>query len=422
MVSLALQPGECIEFSNPCDDHEWQRFDGFRLCDPYPNGLFLEATREPTARFLCAAAGMPQILDEPVDYFYVRRFDNGVGTFRISVGLEVIATASAEPSTIAPGGSSQLDVIVEGGTPPYSVSWSPAAFLDNSVIDNPIASPLHSTTFTVVVTDSSGLQAQAMVNVNVGLGVEVSAGPPVIDPGGVSTLVAIVQGGTGPYTYAWSPPETLDDPTSATPMAMPEHTTTYAVLATDSLGFTAIGAVALPVNLVATPFASPPILLPGESSQLGVGVLGGAPPYTYFWTPAADLDTPVAQAPLATPSVSTTYTVTVTDSQGAQAVETVEVGVDEGTLAACFTILPLPPVPFVHPVQLDGSCSTGNIVEYRWWPTLNFAGQPPTDVTSGPLSSVFQYEEEGTVTVRLEVVDDTGATALADQIYQVVIP
>jgi hypothetical protein len=421
MVSLSLEPGECIEFTNPCADHEWERFDGFRLCDPIPNGLGIEAQRDPTARFLCASAGMAPLDDAPVDYFYQTRFDYGVGTFRISVGQTVVATATANPSVVAPGGSSQLDVSITDGTPPFSVSWTPAAFLDNSVIDNPIASPLASTTFTVTVTDSEGHQAQSRVTVNVGLDILVSAEPEAIDPGGAATLVGIVVGGTGPYTYVWTPDESLDDPTSATPLAMPEGTTSYEVVVTDSLGATAIGAVELPVNLVATPFASPPVIAPGGASQLAVVVAGGAPPYSYFWAPAEDLDTPVAQAPLASPAAPTTYTVTVTDSLGEQAVETVDVGVDL-PLSACFTILPLAPVPFVDQAQLDGSCSTGDIVEYRWWPIFNFAGQPPSDVTAGPLSPVYFYEEEGTVTVRLEVVDGTGATAISEQPYEVDIP
>jgi hypothetical protein len=46
-------------------------------------------------------------------------------------------------------------------------------------------------------------------------------------------LDALGIGGTGVYTYAWTPVEGLDDPMSATPLASPDATTSYTVSATD---------------------------------------------------------------------------------------------------------------------------------------------------------------------------------------------
>jgi hypothetical protein len=419
-ASIQLDPGECVEFLNPCDDHAWQRFDAFRLCDE-PSGLFLQTKRNPQARSLCALTGT-QLFNVEVDFFYARSSDTGVGAFVVSVGALMSATATANPPTVQPGESSQLDVTVAGGTPPYSYEWTPGVLLDDPAIGNPIASPVTATTFNVTVTDSEGLEAQASVVVNVGLGVEVSALPPVIDPGEISMLVAIAQGGTGPYTHEWSPPETLDLPTSPTPNATPENSTTYQVVVTDALGLTAIGSVDLAVHLIATPSATPAAIAPGESSQLDVEVLGGAPPYGFQWTSPDDLDDPFAQAPLTTPAATTTYAVTVTDALGAQVTGMVVVNVGAGPLAACFTVIPLASSPFLHEVQLDGSCSTGQIVEYRWWPQFNFEGQLPSEISASPLSRAFGYEGEAQVTIRLEVVDDTGATDIAEQLYDVVFP
>ena len=49
----------------------------------------------------------------------------------------------------------------------------------------------------------------------------------------------------------------------------------------------------------------------GESTQLHADVVGLGP-YTYTWAPAASLDDPTSPNPIATPTVSTTYTVTIT--------------------------------------------------------------------------------------------------------------
>ncbi len=57
----------------------------------------------------------------------------------------------------------------------------------------------------------------------------------------------------------------------------------------------------------------------GETSQLGAFATGGKPPYSYLWTPFASLSSSVIANPFATPSATTTYTVTVTDDVGQRA-------------------------------------------------------------------------------------------------------
>jgi len=48
-------------------------------------------------------------------------------------------------------------------------------------------------------------------------------------------LTAVAMGGTGTYTYSWDPPDGLDDPTSATPLATPTEFTTYTVTVDDGV-------------------------------------------------------------------------------------------------------------------------------------------------------------------------------------------
>ncbi len=64
----------------------------------------------------------------------------------------------------------------------------------------------------------------------------VDAAPSCSDYSGVPTpLVATAAGGTGTYTYAWSPAAGLDDPTSATPNASPTGFETYTVTVDDGV-------------------------------------------------------------------------------------------------------------------------------------------------------------------------------------------
>lgn len=68
-------------------------------------------------------------------------------------------------------------------------------------------------------------------------------------------------------------------------------------------------------------------ILPGGTANLAAVASHGKAPYSYSWSPTAGLDDPTTAAPKATPSQTTTYTVTVTDAVGATAQDSVTVEV-----------------------------------------------------------------------------------------------
>ncbi|HRY99132.1 MAG TPA: hypothetical protein P5550_08785, partial [Bacteroidales bacterium] len=63
-----------------------------------------------------------------------------------------------------------------------------------------------------------------------------SADPAVICMGDSTELEVTINGGMGPFTFAWSPAAGLQDSTAATTMAAPAATTTYQVIVVDQLG------------------------------------------------------------------------------------------------------------------------------------------------------------------------------------------
>jgi len=80
--------------------------------------------------------------------------------------------------------------------------------------------------------------------------------------------------------------------------------------------------------LTASATAFPGQICTGASSQLDVNRAGGLEPFTYLWSPPEGLSDPGIRNPVATPDVTTTYSVTVTDALGTTAAGSIPVTVN----------------------------------------------------------------------------------------------
>ena len=82
-------------------------------------------------------------------------------------GNPLAVTASANPEIICNGNSSQLNAYTTGGSGNYDFSWSPTTGLSNPNIQNPVAAPGESITYTVTVDDgNTAVSAQVSITVN----------------------------------------------------------------------------------------------------------------------------------------------------------------------------------------------------------------------------------------------------------------
>jgi len=123
------------------------------------------------------------------------------------------------------------------------------------------------------------------------------------------SLLLNVMGGT---SYVWSPAQTLNDPTSATPIATPTEPTTYTV--TIAYANNCIVSDSVKITLLYLPKVEfPPEVLVcyGETSTISVG---GA--NTYSWTPATYLNTTTSAEVIITPYDDIVYTITFTNICG----------------------------------------------------------------------------------------------------------
>jgi len=213
----------------------------------------------------------------------------------------LISSAKGAPSSCS-ACDGKATVTINCGVTPFTFKWSNG---NTSQTDSGMCAGI----YTVYVTDGScpPRHDSAIVIINGKNGYNA----PVKDtnPGCVlfrGNITAYPTGGAAPYTYSWSNGETTQEDTGLV-------AGTYTCVITDNTGCKAFVLVTLinptgPVVSVIPPFDS---VCLGSSLHLNAS---GAK--TYTWAPPLGLSCNNCANPIATPTVTTTYTITGTDSNG----------------------------------------------------------------------------------------------------------
>ncbi|MFN8309530.1 MAG: Ig-like domain-containing protein [Chitinophagales bacterium] len=202
-------------------------------------------------------------------------------------------------------------------------------------------------------------------------------------------------GGSGSYSYAWSPSATLSNATIAQPVASPVATTTYYVTVTDLVsGCTGIDSVKVTRNPAPAADAGPNAsVCVGNSVQLnatGAGVGG-----TYQWAANATLSSTTFCCPTATPTATTTYTVTVTDINGCTASDTVQISVNPGLTVSA---------PDVEICEGQSAVLVPNLLgaqyKYQWTPGIGISCLTCAQPTIGPttINNIYSVKITDTTT------------------------
>ncbi len=308
----------------------------------------------------------------------------------VTITVNPLPTADAGPDrTSCKGETVQLGVTAQSGT---TYSWQPIIGLDNPTKSNPQVTPVKTTEYILTVTNTSGCEVKDTVVVNVvDFNIKVSENSEICT-GGSTRLAA-----SGGDSYKWSPSIGLDNPDISNPIASPITTTTYRVVVTN--GF-CVDSASITVTVLLAPIAyagQDRIGCEGDSLYLG------APPQikeTYSWQPTTGLDNPTISNPIARPIETTQYILSVTNSVGCNAKDTVVVTVnskDERLFTLSPNTIPLyPGQPFKTNLIIPGGVD-------KWKVTLSYNKlimkyASILEISSG-LTAVVASESNGQLTI-----------------------
>jgi len=277
-------------------------------------------------------------------------------------------------------------------------SWSPSSGLNSNSSSKPTASPTISTTYTLIETI-------IFTGCSKSNDVAVIVNPlPLADVGsnksiciGNSTTI-----GKSPITrnsYSWYPSSGLSSSTSSNPIANPTVTTTYSLTETiTATGCTQTNSIIVTVNPL--PAASVGInkgICLGQSITIGGTQVSGS---SYSWYPSTGLSSNLDANPTSSPSVTTTYKLTETNSNGCVKSDSVLV-----------TVYPIPQASFGTSANqcLSGNkiyltdkstVSSGNISSWKW-------DLGDSNITTSQNNS-HSYKKEGTFLVKLTTISNFG--------------
>ncbi|HXC03127.1 MAG TPA: SprB repeat-containing protein, partial [Bacteroidia bacterium] len=211
---------------------------------------------------------------------------------------------------------------VSGGTIPYTYSWTPSGGIGNS------ATGLCAGTYTIKVTDNTGLSQSKTITVTAPAAITISLfpGSPSCFGGSNGSEYATVSGGTGPYTYSWSPVAG----TSSTLYGLSAGN--YTLHVTDANGCTAsqAGGVTNPAQVTATATSTSVTCYGSANGSAAVTAAGGDNSFSYSWSPSGGSNTS------ATGLAPGTYICHVNDGLGCAATATVTI--TQPTAALTYTV------------------------------------------------------------------------------------
>ena len=328
----------------------------------------------------------------------------GIGANNCSNTATRTVTVNALPAISATSGTANLcygSSTTLSATGGVSYSWAPSAGLSATTGSPVTVTPSVATTYTVSGTNANGCSNTASVTVNV-TRVSVSPASVAICRGSSVTLTA-----SGAATYSWSPSSGLNTATGNTVVSSTNTSRTYTVTGVQgTCTLTATAAItvnALPtINTSVSPSAS---LCAGSSATMTAS--GGV---SYSWLPVAGLNVASGSSVIATPTVTTTYTVTGVTAAGCAGTNARTITVSAVTIP---TFVTMPATAICTGTATTYATESGQS-NYVWTipgslgTDYTIVGSAPTTLTS---SVVVKWLSSGVRTVTATYTAASGCTS-----------
>lgn len=230
-------------------------------------------------------------------------------TIKRSVIINPLPVVDAGTDSIICLGTS--DILNPSGAQLYS--WLPDASLSCTDCSNPVANPLITTKYFVSGKNNFGCSATDSVIVEVKQPAEVSiTAPDSLCVGNTIQLTA-----NGEEIYSWQPADLVSQPTAAQTSSTPNTTTTYTLIGTDSkrcFSDTAFKTVhVFPYPVIQIPDS---VVTITSGSDYHINTIGSEDILSWQWAPVNWLSCTNCAQPVATPKITTKYTVTAKNIAG----------------------------------------------------------------------------------------------------------
>ncbi|HLP50851.1 MAG TPA: T9SS type A sorting domain-containing protein [Chitinophagales bacterium] len=336
-------------------------------------------------------------------------------TTSITVNAVPSLSPSATPATICNGANSTLAANATAGSGTISSYVWDSGLAGNTAGGS--VSPASTTTYVVTVTNSNNCSASANVSVNVNAQpvINPNATPPSVCPGGTTTLAANATAGSGTITtYAWGSGPVGNVSGGS---VSPNVATSYNVTVTNSNLCTASASVNVGINSVPVIglTATPQAICNGGSSLLESNASAGSGTITSInWSTALPQNLPAGQV---SPSSTTNYTVTVTNSNNCST--TAGITVNVGATPAAAPTATATPICAGEPTTLaaNATAGSGTITTYAWSAGIagNQSGGSVSPATATTYTVTVTNSDNctatGSVSIAVNAVPVVGLTA-----------
>ncbi len=202
-----------------------------------------------------------------------------------------------------------LDSIQLTGTGTGSFNWLPNSSIIGANTATPTVFPVTATKYYGTLTNAAGCSSTDSLTIHPMRDLtNAFTGPSPICEEDTVTLTGTCNYATN-ITWQWSPAATVETPGSSSTRAFPTVTTNYVLTTTWGKHCIATANKIITVKPLAIPNAGPgKVICSAQQSSTQITASGGS---TYTWSPATGLSNPNIANPIASPTTTTIYTVSV---------------------------------------------------------------------------------------------------------------